>query len=134
MWEHFFSASVDDLFDQFDENAITEAGKAFRTQYGIGSGSLGDRIRPTPPPVVAGESPTRGQLLHAAPALLSRYDWNGDGPGASVYMVEDGVSRTPICYDLGERLCARKRHTMPSLSDDGPFKSRKMWRPVGTGC
>ena len=42
---HFFSASVDDLFDQFDENAITEAGKAFRTQYGIGSG-IADQSRP----------------------------------------------------------------------------------------
>lgn len=135
---HFFSASVDDLFDQFDENAITEAGKAFRKTYGIGSGSQIEQTNATAPKPGQGESPTATdtQLFPGSMprrryfAGYFRYDWNGDGRRERVYMVMDWVSRTPICYDPVSLV-------LESDTRCHPYKMmalrRKMWRPVGTG-
>lgn len=135
---HFFSASVDDLFDQFDQSAITEAGKAFRTQYGIGSGSQVEQTNATAPKPGQGESPTATdtQLFPGSMprrryfAGYFRYDWNGDGRRERVYMVMDWVSRTPICYDPVSLV-------LESDTRYHPYKMmalrRKMWRPFGTG-
>ena len=135
---HFFSASVDDLFDQFDQSAITEAGKEFRKTYGIGSGSQIEQTNATAPKPGQGESPTATdtQLFPGSMprrryfAGYFRYDWNGDGRRERVYMVMDWVSRTPICYDPVSLV-------LESDTRCHPYKMmalrRKMWRPVGTG-
>lgn len=135
---HFFSASVDDLFDQFDQSAITEAGKAFRDKYGINSGADAEQTNATAPKPGQGESPTATdtQLFPGSMprrryfAGYFRYDWNGDGRRERVYMVMDWVSRTPICYDPVSLV-------LESDTRCHPYKMmalrRKMWRPVGTG-
>jgi hypothetical protein len=135
---HFFSASVDDLFDQFDQSAITPAGELFRATYGIGSGSTGEQTNAIAPKTAQGESPNAADnQVHPGSmprrryfAGYFRYDWNGDGRRERVYCVLDWVTKTPICYDPTSLVLESDTRLHPYLM---LAVRRKTWRAVGTG-
>lgn len=103
----FVSMATDDLFDLFDPNDITEAGRVFMKQYGVGSATSLETNNATAAKTHQGESPNQPDgLLNAGAAPRRRffqgyfrYDWNGDGRRERVFMVMDWVTRTPIAYE-----------------------------------
>lgn len=134
----FFRLSVDDLFDRFNPQHVTAAGKAYKEQYGLATGNFGGKTAAETPKAKQGESPNAADGLTDTGALpmrlyfggFFRYDWNNDGRREYVYVLMDWETKLPISYDPTSLV-------LESDTRIQPFKmlaiSKKSFRAYGSG-
>lgn len=135
---HFLALPMDDLFEQFDQGAITEAGKKFRDTYGSNTSSPDEQTNANAPKLKQGEGPNSADTLIWAGSMprrryfcgYFRYDLDGDGRRERIFAIFDWVTRTPICYDPVSLVLESDERVSPYHI---LALRRKMHRAVGEG-
>ena len=134
----FYRMAVDDLFDEFDPANLTEAGRAYRQQYGRATGNMGGTAAQETPKVKQGESPNSADHFTDPGAMplrlyfggFFRYDWNNDDRREYVWMLIDWEQRIPIAYDPTSLVLESDTRThcykMPAIA-------KKSFRAYGEG-